>query len=237
MPVRAKSAPTAPRTLLRACAELLERLIAAGTAGYPRETQRRLRVLNVVAYLIALFTLSYAIQQLLLSDRMLFAPVIAINFALIGVALMVPFMHRLHETAGAVVAGAVRVRRAVRAHSLSGPRGRRTYSVFHWRSRALRDPGPGAAAAGDGYRPAGDDSASGGLVLLGGPRAADRRRSGDAKRALHQRDGDHGGVDRGGRLLRLQLGRQGTAANRRSAAQHSARKRRRATQRRPRARH
>ncbi len=90
------------RRFQNAGAALLERLIAAGTSSYPRETRRRLRVLNVVTYLIAVFTLIYAVQQILFLDLRTFAPVIAINFALIIVALVVPLAHRFHETAGAL---------------------------------------------------------------------------------------------------------------------------------------
>ena len=82
---------------------MAERTIAAGTQGYPRETRRRLRVMNMVAYLIALFTAVYVMQQLAKPDPMTFAPVIAINLALIVLALCVPFAHRLHETAGALL--------------------------------------------------------------------------------------------------------------------------------------
>ena len=80
-----------------------ERAIAAGTHGYPRETRRRLRVMNVVAYLIALFTAVYVAQQFAKPDPMVYAPVIAINLALIVMALCVPLAHRLHETAGALL--------------------------------------------------------------------------------------------------------------------------------------
>ena len=89
--------------LWKSFSALLERAIAAGTSGYPRETRRRLRVLNVVAYLIAAFTLSYAVQQALVLDPVVFAPVIGINLGLIVIALLVLFAHRLHETAGALL--------------------------------------------------------------------------------------------------------------------------------------
>ena len=45
---------------VKAC---LTRLIEYGTDGYPPYVRTRLKILNVVAYLIAAFTLIYAIQQ------------------------------------------------------------------------------------------------------------------------------------------------------------------------------
>ena len=88
--------------LMDKAAALLERAVGAGTQGYPREVRRRLRVLNVVTLLIILFTSIYIIQHALL-DFATYRPVIAINLALIGVALLVPLAHRLHETAGGVL--------------------------------------------------------------------------------------------------------------------------------------
>jgi FtsH-binding integral membrane protein len=49
---------------LGAAGAWLIRLIEYGTGRYDRETQRRLKILNVVAYLVALITLIYAIQQM-----------------------------------------------------------------------------------------------------------------------------------------------------------------------------
>ncbi len=83
-------------------ARLLDRAVAAGTQGYPSEVQRRLRVLNVVTYLIIIFTLVYIVQHSLL-DFATYKPVIAVNLGLVGVALLVPLAHRLHETAGGIL--------------------------------------------------------------------------------------------------------------------------------------
>ena len=81
---------------------LVERLIAAGTHGYDGETKRRLRVLNLICYLIAIATFIYALQYVMI-DAVLFAPVIAINFALVVLALLVPLVHRVHEVAGGLL--------------------------------------------------------------------------------------------------------------------------------------
>lgn len=78
------------------------RLVAAGTTGYPPEVQRRLKILNVIAYLIALTTTIYAIQQASLDYETL-KPAIFVNLALVVVALLVPLAHRLSDVAGGLL--------------------------------------------------------------------------------------------------------------------------------------
>ena len=80
---------------------VLTRLVGYGTAPYPPSVQRRLRIMNVAAYLIALFTLIYTIEQVIL-DYQTWKPVIFINLALIAIALGAPFLHRFNEIAGAL---------------------------------------------------------------------------------------------------------------------------------------
>ena len=80
----------------------VDRLIGAGTQGYPRTTQRRLRILNMFCYLIALSTLSYAVQHMFL-DMETYGPVIAINLTIVVLVLLVPLAHRIHETAGGLL--------------------------------------------------------------------------------------------------------------------------------------
>src|SRR4249920_3720836 len=102
----------APRTadliywakLVRLDARLV-RLIEYGTSGYDRETKRRLKILNVVAYLVAFFTLIYAIQQMLVDIRLL-APVIVLNLAIVAIALLVPLAHRINDIAGVLLTAA-----------------------------------------------------------------------------------------------------------------------------------
>jgi adenylate cyclase len=77
----------------------LARLADYGTEKYPPAVRRRLKIMNVTAYLIAGFTLIYTLQQSLL-DFQTWKPVIYINLALIAVALAVPFLHRFGETVG-----------------------------------------------------------------------------------------------------------------------------------------
>ena len=80
----------------------LVRLIEYGTHRYDRQTQRRLKILNVAAYLVALITLVYALQQMLVDFRLL-KPVILLNLAIVVIALLVPVAHRINDIAGALL--------------------------------------------------------------------------------------------------------------------------------------
>lgn len=90
-----------PERIARAKA-WLTRLIEYGTGGYAPEVRTRLKILNVFAYLIAAFSLLYAIQQAL-ADARLFAPAIALNVVVGVAALVVPFAHRISDMAGALM--------------------------------------------------------------------------------------------------------------------------------------
>ena len=79
----------------------LTRLAEYGTAGYPPATRRRLRIMNVAAYLIAAFTLVYTIEQVIL-DFQTWKPVIFINLVLVAIALTAPFLHRFNDIAAAL---------------------------------------------------------------------------------------------------------------------------------------
>ena len=85
--------------VLRRLGRAIARLADAGTAGYPPDVKRRLKILNLIAYLIAVTTLIYAIQQALV-DFKDYAPVVFINLALVVVACLVPFAHRIGDIAG-----------------------------------------------------------------------------------------------------------------------------------------
>jgi adenylate cyclase len=77
-------------------------LIEYNTQGYPAEIRTRLKILNVVAYLIAVSTLAYALQYALKGFAK-FAPVVYLNLAIVAVAVLVPFAHRLSDIAGALM--------------------------------------------------------------------------------------------------------------------------------------
>ncbi|MGL4395127.1 MAG: hypothetical protein ACRCS9_01180, partial [Hyphomicrobium sp.] len=63
----------------------LSKLASAGTHGYPPEISRRLKILNMIAALIVISTLIFALQQIL-TDFEKMAPVIYINLALAVIA-------------------------------------------------------------------------------------------------------------------------------------------------------
>jgi adenylate cyclase len=88
--------------LLQAVLPLIGRLAEAGTQGYPPETKRRLMILNMIAYLIAITTLIYTLQQIAIDDPR-YRPVVIINLALFFIMLAVPFMHRFGDIAGAML--------------------------------------------------------------------------------------------------------------------------------------
>lgn len=81
---------------------VLRRIAEAGTASYPPDVRRRLKILNMIAYLIAITTLIYAIQQSV-QDYKTYAPMILLNLVLVVTVLMVPLAHRINEIAGGLL--------------------------------------------------------------------------------------------------------------------------------------
>lgn len=73
-----------------------------GTEGYPTDTKRGLKILNLIAYLIAITTFIYAIQHTFL-DYEMYKPVVWINICLVFTAIAVPFSHRYSEIAGGLI--------------------------------------------------------------------------------------------------------------------------------------
>jgi len=73
-----------------------------GTEGFPIDTKRRLMILNLIAYLIAITTLIYAIQHTFL-DYEKYKPVIWINLALVVTSMAVPFSHRISDITGGLI--------------------------------------------------------------------------------------------------------------------------------------
>ncbi len=93
--LRAKTPARALRRGLRSLARL-------GTEGYSPDVRRRLVVMNLIAYLVALTTFGYSIQNTFM-DFEKFAPVIYVNLALFFVALAVPLCHRISDLAGGLL--------------------------------------------------------------------------------------------------------------------------------------
>lgn len=75
---------------------------AAGTQGYPPDTQRRLKILNMISVLIIITTLLFAVQQAF-ADYEKMKPVIYINILIAIIAFLVPFAHRISDIAGGLL--------------------------------------------------------------------------------------------------------------------------------------
>src|SRR5688572_20026488 len=78
---------------LRALASLVGRWAELGTARYPPEDQRRLKILNVFAALVVLATGVYCVQNAFM-DFERYKPIIVINLLLLVVAATLPALHR-----------------------------------------------------------------------------------------------------------------------------------------------
>ena len=74
----------------------------AGTAGYPPDTQRRLKIVNVIAALIGFTTFIYAVHLGLTGDEAM-RPVVYINLGLVFLVALVPFAHRINDIAGSLL--------------------------------------------------------------------------------------------------------------------------------------
>jgi adenylate cyclase len=83
-------------------AQSANRLAVLGTTGYPAEIRRRLKIVNLIAYLIAVTTLVYAIQYTL-RDFDTYRPVIYLNVGLVLMAVLVPLSHRISQIAGGLL--------------------------------------------------------------------------------------------------------------------------------------
>ncbi|MGI9524417.1 MAG: adenylate/guanylate cyclase domain-containing protein [Hyphomicrobiaceae bacterium] len=77
-------------------------LLELGTTGYDRDTRRRLKIMNAIAYLIAFTTAIYAIQHASMDYDRLW-PVVWMNAALVLIAILVPLSHRINDVAGGII--------------------------------------------------------------------------------------------------------------------------------------
>jgi len=79
----------------------LAKFVAWGTAGYPRVVRRRLKIVNAMALLIALFSVGYA--GVFAYHGMAYLPLIVANLLLAAVALLAPLAHRINDIAAALL--------------------------------------------------------------------------------------------------------------------------------------
>ncbi|MEZ5899289.1 MAG: adenylate/guanylate cyclase domain-containing protein [Hyphomicrobiaceae bacterium] len=94
------------RSLFAPVGRFLSYIAALGTKRYPPDTQRRLKIINMISVIIVITTLIFAFQQAA-ADYAKMRPVILMNVVLAGIAMLVPFAHRINDIAGALlIAGA-----------------------------------------------------------------------------------------------------------------------------------
>lgn len=94
------------RRFLAPAGRALSTFSKLGTQGYPPDTQRRLKIINMISVIIVVTTLIFAYQQAIADyDKM--RPVIWINVLLAVIAMLVPLAHRISDIAGGLlIAGA-----------------------------------------------------------------------------------------------------------------------------------
>jgi adenylate cyclase len=79
----------------------LAHFVEFGTAGYPRAIARRLKIVNAMALLIALFSAIYA--GVFAYHGAAYMPLIVANLLLVAVALLTPLAHRINDIAAALL--------------------------------------------------------------------------------------------------------------------------------------
>jgi adenylate cyclase len=80
----------------------LSRLAEVGTADYPRATRRRLKIVNVMAFMIAIFSVIYACVFAVFGVEQ-YWPLIVLNLGLAVVAGLAPLAHRINDIAAALI--------------------------------------------------------------------------------------------------------------------------------------
>lgn len=91
-----------PGTGLAALTRGLALLTELGTQGYPLPVRRRLMIVNVTAYLIALFSLFYA-GLFAVYDYEKYLSLVLVNLFLTVIALLAPLAHRVSEICAAII--------------------------------------------------------------------------------------------------------------------------------------
>lgn len=81
---------------------LLSWLSTLGTEGYAPDTQRRLKIINMIAVIIVITTLIFAAQQMAANPEKM-RPLIILNLALAVIASLVPVAHRINDIAGGLL--------------------------------------------------------------------------------------------------------------------------------------
>lgn len=90
------------RALLSPVTRALAWIARLGTQGYPPDTQRRLKIINMICLIIIITTLIFAFQQTM-ADFERMQPVIYMNLVLAVIAALVPLAHRINDMAGGLI--------------------------------------------------------------------------------------------------------------------------------------
>ena len=73
-----------------------------GTGNYPPLIRRRLMIVNMTAYMIAIFSLFYAVL-FAIYDIEAYLSLVIVNLVLVGVALLAPLTHRVSDVCAALI--------------------------------------------------------------------------------------------------------------------------------------
>ncbi|MEZ5873503.1 MAG: NADAR family protein [Hyphomicrobiales bacterium] len=92
----------APKTRWPAWLQPLVDLAEVGTEGYPRATRRRLKIVNIMAFMIAISSAIYACVFAFWGMQE-YMPLVLMNVALMGFALLMPLAHRINDIAAALL--------------------------------------------------------------------------------------------------------------------------------------
>jgi adenylate cyclase len=84
----------------------LNRFAELGTTGYPRPVRRRLTIVNLMAFTVAVFSAVYVIVFAYWGVQA-YMPLIIVNLLLMGAMLLVPLAHRINDIAAALLLAGV----------------------------------------------------------------------------------------------------------------------------------
>ncbi len=210
----------------------INRLAEAGTHGYPPETKRRLMILNMIAYLIAVSTLDLRHPARVPGLREVQAGRSHQSGAG-AVAVLVPFSHRISDMAGGLIIVTFGVCGAHSLCGLSRPLVRRATAVHRRQRRAVRGVRAETALAHHSDHPLRSRPASGIVVLVSAFIGHHSSRPRGHRLDLHAGGDHHVRAHCGFGLLRVPAGRERQGRDGHASAQHPSRQHRRALEAEP----
>lgn len=94
--------PALLRRILAPLRRVFGGVASLGISGYPPDTQRRLKIVNLISALIATTTFLYAVHLAMSGDDLM-RPAAYINLGLALIVALVPLMHRINDMAGSLL--------------------------------------------------------------------------------------------------------------------------------------